>query len=619
MFEKNEIDKNFYDVVSDKFADYLIEVYKNQFVMNTIVFKNQQKTIEELYIPLHLNKISNDSKDQECIKIDSYKDELMPKYKRIIISDTAGMGKSTIMKWLFIHAIKEGKGIPIFIELRKLSEDNNVIKEIFKNINPIDNQFNTQYVLNLLKRGDFIFFFDGYDEIPTNDKVKVTEDLQRFISKAGENLFAISSREESALVSFGDFQCFNIKPLEKEEAYDLIRKYDNNGALSHELITKIESDENLSLLNEFLINPLMTSLLYKAYEYKKVIPYKKSIFYRQVYDALFEVHDFSKGGVYVHDKASKLDMDDFEEILKFISYKSFTKGKVIYEREELIGLIKEAKDINPKLQFKESAFLEDLIKNVPLFIKDGLDYKWTHKSFQEYFAAKYICHNLKDKQKDILVKMYKSNKNQNYFNVLDFCYDIDYLTFRKSIILDLVSNYIDHYNNTTIHHEDILKRKYLTFQYKMFFYANKMKNGESRHNDNTKAISAILKQRGLEPFWGLYTNDKYSVGYYKLPYSNIIKLLKNKGEDFVLTYSSKNSRNLALNGLPVNELIVLDESSENILNRNDNYSNVNELVSNLVNQIAREQLLTLNIEKCIKLKRDIEKEIEIEGNETIEF
>jgi hypothetical protein len=627
MLEKREIDKNFYNEVSDKFAAYLKEIYSSQHIMNTIVFKNQQKTIDELYIPLHLNKVMNNGEDFECIKVDSYKKEFIERYKKIIITDTAGMGKSTVMKWLFINAIRQHEGIPIFIELRKLSRENTIINEIFKNINSIDNQFNEKYILSLLKRGDFIFFFDGYDEIATNDKAKVTEDLQWFISKASENVFIMSSREERALVSFGDFQRFNIKPLDKNEAYDLISKYDNGGELSAELNKKIESDKNLSLLSEFLINPLMTSLLYKAYEYKKVIPYKKSLFYRQVYDALFEVHDFSKGGVFVHDKESKLDMDDFEEVIKYISYKSFVRGKTIYQREELIGLIKEAKEKNTRIQFKETAYLEDLIKNVPLFIKDGVEYRWTHKSFQEYFAAKYICHNIKDKQKDVLLSMAKSSKNDIYYNVLDFCYDIDYTTFRRTIILNLISSFMDHYNNRQlfidmkIDNADISERKMLTFSKRLFFYRYKTNDIEINRNITHEVLNRIKKDIGH--FVTILTAKEYLIGYSNLPNYNIIKLLRNKGESFIIKSNSKHNyiQIEYFTGIVKDKLILIDESEENVFNYKENFTIGNSIIYDFLiyEGDPHENLYTLDLKECMKLKTLIEKELESEKFEDDDF
>lgn len=56
------------------------------------------------------------------------------------------------------------------------------------------------------------------------------------------------------------------------------------------------------MINEFLKNPLLVSLLFAAFDFKQTIPLKKHIFYRQVFDAYFDSHDLSKGDSYVHEK-----------------------------------------------------------------------------------------------------------------------------------------------------------------------------------------------------------------------------------------------------------------------------------------------------------------------------
>ena len=78
--------------------------------------------------------------------------------------------------------------------------------------------------------------------------------------------------------------------------FSLIRKYDNNGEKSERLIERITKDNQLDILKEFLINPMLTSLLYKTFEYKEEISYKKLGFYSQVYEALYNDHDKTKGG-----------------------------------------------------------------------------------------------------------------------------------------------------------------------------------------------------------------------------------------------------------------------------------------------------------------------------------
>lgn len=96
------------------------------------------------------------------------------------------------------------------------------------------------------------------------------------------------------LTTFGDFQAFQIKDLKEPEAYALLGRYDGNGETSQRLIAELKAERNKSV-KEFLKNPLLVTLLFIVYDYKTTIPFKKHFFYSQIYDALYEGHDLSKG------------------------------------------------------------------------------------------------------------------------------------------------------------------------------------------------------------------------------------------------------------------------------------------------------------------------------------
>ena len=147
--------------------------------------------------------------------------------------------------------------------------------------------FNPQLLLEFIKTGGFVFFLDGYDEISLDERSAVTANIQDFISKASNNIFFLTSRPEQALASFGDFQVFSINSLTKKEAYELLRRYDKQGNTSKQLIDELKTGQ-YEMINEFLKNPLLVSLLFAAFDYKHTIPLKKHIFYRQVYDAYFD-------------------------------------------------------------------------------------------------------------------------------------------------------------------------------------------------------------------------------------------------------------------------------------------------------------------------------------------
>ena len=427
----------------EHFEEYLFRTYKKYSVINTLVFKNEQRLLKDLYLPLTISKEVHSS-NKESFKIDQYPQDLIQKYNKILITDTAGMGKSTLTKRIFLDVIDNGYGIPIYIELRRLSKEKTILEEIKEQVNSIAKDFNNQLLLEFIQTGGFVFFLDGFDEISLNERISVTSNVQDFISKADKNVFIMTSRPEQALASFGNFQDFTINPLAKKEAYELLRKYDGQGNTSKLLIEELKSGQ-YEMINEFLKNPLLVSLLFAAFDYKQTIPLKKHIFYRQVYDAYFDSHDLSKGDHYIHDKHSNLDIDDFERVLRYVGFECLKSQKIEFDKDSLLHIIDEAKEFCPDLNFTSSDYLNDILSSVPLFCKDGQYLKWVHKSLQEYFAAQFIYKDSKGSQDAILSALYQSNNIDKYMNLLDIYYDIDNWGFRKNILKPFFMSYIKHY------------------------------------------------------------------------------------------------------------------------------------------------------------------------------
>ena len=488
--------------VFGKFTEYLNRSYERQSSISTVVFQNQPKQLDDLYIPLTIER-SSQQDDKQRILIDVYPESLIPEHQKVLLTDTAGMGKSTIMKFLFLQCIRENKGIPIFVELRQLSTEKNIIDIIYNDLNPVDDNINREFILKLIREGEFVFFLDGYDEIPFADREEVTRHLQDFISKAGENDFILTSRPETALASFANFQQFAVKPLEKDEAFALIRRYGEGASVAEQLIKELQKQTNK--IEEFLTNPLLVSLLYKAYSYKPTVPQKNHTFYRQVYDALFENHDLSKPGAFKREKHSGLDIDDFDSVLRVLGFLTVKQGQVEYEKDDLLKRIADARQQCPGLEFKDNDFLRDLITTVPLFVRDGHYYRWNHKSIQEYFAAQYICRDAKANQSVILRAIVASKQNQRYANVLDLCYDIDYKTFRNTLLLDLINEFLEFCDNSyeeldrkIISESSISFRKQLCFGFEFLLFSNDFLQKHRCEDDSDYSDFENMSRKALE-------------------------------------------------------------------------------------------------------------------------
>lgn len=452
---------------AEHFQGYLERSYNKYSIVNTLVFHNSQRSLKEIYVAQTLVKEHPSEDEEETTKIDKLPVSLIKKYKKLLITDTAGMGKSTIMKRMFIDLIDSGLdvvGIPIYIELNRLNKENTILNEIQEALSSLSKPFDNDLLLKFIQTGGFIFFLDGFDEISISDRSEVTNDIQDFISKAGtNNYFILTSRPEGSLSSFGDFRSFRIQPLTKEESFELLNRYDlsNKKELSSKLVELLKSGQ-YETLDEYLVNPLLVSLLFTAYDFNRSIPFEKHRFYGVVFEAYFEKHDNTKP-MKPRDKHSKLSHDGFDRILRYIGYDSLVNTGVKFNKDTILNSIREAKDYWGNLDFSEYDFLKDLTSSVPLFCREGTDYKWVHKSLLEYFAARFIYCDAKEYQDGILSDIYNSDDISKYLNMLDLYYDIDPKGFSKNITLPFLESYLEFYHSCGVPsniREDLVNQRF---------------------------------------------------------------------------------------------------------------------------------------------------------------
>ena len=206
---------------------------------------------------------------------------------------------------------------------------------------------------------------------------------------------------------------------------------------------------------------------------------------------MFESHDLTKGAQNILVKVSGLDRDDFEKILRYVGYKSFKTNTLQYSHDQLLKLIDEAKSkFWTSLNFQPSNFLKDLITTVPLFTKDGLEYKWAHKSLSEYFAAKFIFLDSKAKQAKVLTDLYCSEDLPRFINLLDIYYDLDVIGFKKSILLPLLESYEAYLSN--------FEESDMSFFLRNLCFLRNIKIKLLSKNITTKELSDELEEFGLE-------------------------------------------------------------------------------------------------------------------------
>lgn len=613
--KKHKVEDNFWE---NKFTKYLETIYKDSLFVTTLVFPNSQTKLKDLYVPLTIIQANS----HERFKIEEFDYSIFDKYDKIIISDYAGMGKSTILKRITASIIEQNKSIPILVELRKIDSENSILDEVFNQINPIDKSFDKELIYELLELGFFTILLDGFDEIPYDTQDKITVQLSDFIKKTGNNNFIITSRPESALSTFSAFQLFYIQPLEEKEAYLLIEKLDDLSKVKFGVNLIAEVKEKTTQVKEFLTNPFLVSLLYKSYTYNKDIPSKKITFYEEVYSCLFKHHDLSKEG-FKRPKRSRLDIFDFEIVLRDIAFETSKIGRVIYTKDEMINHIASAKLKNTRFNFKEQSFYEDLSTTVPIFAKEGVKIKWVHKSIQDFFAAKYISNH--SRKEEIITVIFKSGK-YHYLNILDLLYELEYKIFRKIIIKSILEDFVNYYESQfqtkpNLSQDLIDERIALVFASRFCILKTEEEIGFDKATESfANAIKVDADGFRSGATFHHSTSSYYTMNEHSLN-KQILKILRLKNEDLFIEKSSKRQRLLEehLIEFEFNIPYLIDDNPEKPYNKPEIFESVNGELRNRLRELRERKQLDYNLDynKCKVQLEAINKELKLEANEDL--
>ncbi len=429
-------------VAKNRMLEYQTNEYKRNYYTKTLLHRSEPIILNDFYLPLHIEKYENERgryrQEQKRISTEDVS-KLFAKTNYITIIGNAGSGKSTIVKYLFLDSVSRNFKIPIKVELRYLNEYKSSISDfIFDEIFLFHKLgFSKEIIDRLLNSGAFIFFFDGYDEINSNKKEKVTNEIDQFVNRFSSNYYLITSRPYTNIDTLPLFSNFIVCDLLDSEIPAFVKKQipDSESELAEKMIKAIAQIDNRSY-KTFLSNPLLLSMFILTYQSYSEIPQKRSDFYKQVFDTLYSVHDSVSKLSFVREKQSGLSKEGFEDLLKLFSFISYFEEKFLYQPEYLESKLTFIKEKKKTLSFDNQKVIEDLQVAIGILNKEGIDYTFPHRSLQEFFAANYIS-SLSDANKKNIYAKIKSSIDKRWMYQIDNHHFLSLLAEQdyKSIII----------------------------------------------------------------------------------------------------------------------------------------------------------------------------------------
>lgn len=416
--------------LSHSLQTYTKNWYDKTSKVKTFIYREGSVDFQSIYFPLML------SKDKKIVPVPSNVEALFSPCNCLTILGHAGSGKTMLMRHCFLSILQSQTHIPIIIELRDLNRfEGDVYEFICRFVFNMKLAANESIFNRLMDSGEFVFFFDGYDELTLETKENRTQQIRSFVDRFPNNNYMLTSRPDADAEAMERFENYHICPLTSDQINDFIHQQmaliPEGSVMEKKMVEAIKTaDDGISA---YLSNPLLLSMFILTFGYHPTIPSKKTEFYFNVFDTLYTKHDsVSKGGGYAHDKACKLERYQYVKVLQWFCYRTYFKQEYQFSRSLLQT---EFTDIRDRLgyEYDNDKLVYDLTVAISILVQDGLDYIFPHRSMQEYFAAQLIA-GLPEQVR--IKKVYENNffastQNQNLWSL---CQEINEYEFQKNFI-----------------------------------------------------------------------------------------------------------------------------------------------------------------------------------------
>ncbi len=264
-----------------------------------------------------------------------------------------------------------------------------------------------------------------------SNKAFVADQIDRFVNKYKKCQVLISSRPESIVSALPSFKTVSLATLSIDEIPVVIEKFSRSPDVARELIAEIAATS--SSMPSLLTTPLMVALLVFKYSKTKLFPETAAEFYDDLFEVLLVTHDNTKIGGVDRDRKCMISENSMRQVFDTFSFATRYDGLASFSRQEVIkystiALEKQAVNNDPE------DFVSDIEKITCLLLKEGTEYKYVHKSVQEYHASCYI----RDMDDVLANKFYSKMKrsHQAWRVELSFLESIDERRFYSSFGYD---------------------------------------------------------------------------------------------------------------------------------------------------------------------------------------
>jgi hypothetical protein len=365
--------------------------------------------------------------------------------KRVVVLGGPGAGKTTFLRYLalaysdlelFQKTKLNTSYLPIYIHLPFVAREQLTIFEAI--CEPLRKRrvgHEKGFYSRLLELGTCTVFLDSLDEVPSDQRRNIVNQINDFVAQFPEARIVISCRTADYNQSFPDFVESELVRLSKEAVHSIVKAwFSKNTDKADRLLALLDHDQTVSSLTE---TPLLLSLLCIQFKNDLALPKKRTELYRRCVDALLRDWDTTRN--FRRDTAYAMLSDDRKEKIFEAVAGASSDGSIEYEFTEPFLLTAISDEIarfsvDPS---EAEGILEEIECHHGIVEKCSAEtYQFSHSTMHEYFCARYVV--AKRMEMEILRRHYEDDAWHNVIvfmaSIMDDPSDIlSYLVSKSSM------------------------------------------------------------------------------------------------------------------------------------------------------------------------------------------
>lgn len=415
-------------------ANYLGYCEKN-LEIKTLVSQDKSFHVDEIFVPIDIMQSGTQSR-LEVNNLTALDNE-----RAILIKGLAGQGKSTLLRKLLSNNAKIYSRLPVFYELKNYN-GGSLELAISSSLSNFGVKVSEYALKKLLADSNVKIYLDAFDEVKPDFRTELIDEIKRFINSFNCHVIC-TSRPNTEIDALSEFRTFTVCELTEEQIFGIIRITASDQEKCDELCDALRRSPLHTKKDSILKSPILVVLFCISYNLGGDIPSTLSQFYSNIFDTVFYRHDNIKGKVY-RERHWNDNRRIYRELFDCLFFISLREGLNGFDYDKLVSFISISLSyINENDSVSEKA-LKELSCITNLIIEDGFnEYRFIHKSIQEFFAASFIVSLQHDKKVSFYEKCFNDYSFYSTFNnALFFLEELDYYSYHEYGFIPAVNKFL---------------------------------------------------------------------------------------------------------------------------------------------------------------------------------